>query len=52
MKPAEVPGSVNADQQRAHRKDEDIARRSHVKVSDMQHEHVADDRVEKSPIER
>jgi len=49
MKLAEVPGRLKADKQCTHRKHEDIARRSRVKVSDTQHEHVADDRVEKSP---
>lgn len=49
MKLAEVPGSVKADEQCAHRKHEYMARGSHVEVSDTQYEHVADDRVEESP---
>ena len=49
MKLAEMPGGEKADEQRTSRKHEHIACRSDVKVSDAQHEHVADHRVEKSP---
>jgi hypothetical protein len=49
MKLAEVPGGEKTDKQHPYRKHEDIARRSHVKVSDTQEEHVADDQIKKSP---
>jgi hypothetical protein len=49
MKSAEVPRGEKTDKKRPNRKHEDIARRSNVKVSDTQHEHVADGGVEKSP---